>query len=44
MRQVLVFGENFRGVAFEIVAMTLLSVTFLAAGVVLYGRIKLSHT
>jgi ABC-2 type transport system permease protein len=41
MRRVLIFGEGPRDIAYELVAMTLLSLILLAVGVVLYQRLRM---
>ena len=41
MRQVLVFGEGPVAIAYELAAMTILSVLFLVVGVFLYQRLQM---
>lgn len=45
MRQILVFGAGLSDIAYRLVAMAVLSLAFLAVGIGLYGRLKLtSHS
>ena len=41
MRRVMVFGEGAGEIAFELVALALLSLVILAVGVVLYDRLQM---
>ncbi len=41
MRRVLIFGEGIRDISYELGGMTILSILILAAGVILYRRLKM---
>jgi ABC-type multidrug transport system permease subunit len=41
LRRVTIFGEGFTDIAFELAALTLISMVFLAVGVALYQRRRL---